>query len=64
MARATIQVTTNTPTMTKPAELMLNPARKSQNEPSRWAFWAIRPRISIAPMNTATNTDRPVIVML
>jgi len=35
MHRAIIQVTTNTPTMTKPAVLMLKPARKDQNEPFR-----------------------------
>jgi len=64
MHKATTQVTTNTPTMTKPVVLMLKPARKDQNDPSRWAFWASRPSSSIAPTNTATNTDRPVMVRL
>jgi hypothetical protein len=36
--RATAQVTTKTPTMMKPAVLMLKPARKAQNDPSRWTF--------------------------
>ena len=58
------QVTTNTPTMMKPAVLMLKFARNDQNDPFRFEFWATKPSNSIAPMNTATNTDRPVMVML
>src|SRR5580704_15735092 len=63
-ASATAQVTTNTPTTTNPALLMLKPARNDQKVPLRSAFCAISPSTSTPPMNTATNTESPVMVRL
>ncbi len=64
MASATIQVTTNMPTMTKPALLILKSAMNAQNPPLRLYSLPISPRISMVPTNRATNTDSPVMVRL
>src|SRR5262249_35090300 len=64
MDMATAQVTTKIPTMTNPALLMLKVPMKVQNPPARPYSWPIRPRISMVPMNNATNTDSPVMVRL
>jgi hypothetical protein len=64
MANATAQVTTNMPTMTKPAVLMLNFSMKFQKLPWMCSSIGSRPNISIVPMNRQIATDRPVIARL
>jgi hypothetical protein len=61
--RAIAQVMTNSPTITKPSELMLMFSNQLQNDPDRLSSEASNPRSSIVPITTATATDRPVIVM-
>src|SRR5215469_8463702 len=62
--RATAQVSTNTPTTTKPALLMSKLPMNVQNRPPRRYSCSMRPRISTVPMKKATNTDSPVMVRL
>src|SRR5215470_13894882 len=62
--KATAQVSMKMPAMANPALLMLKVPMKDQNPPARPYSWPIRPRISMVPMNNATNTDSPVMVRL
>ena len=59
IARATIQVTTKTPTMTNPARLMLKSCMKFQKPPVRFDSWTTRPRISMVPMNKRDEDREP-----
>ena len=63
-AKATAQVTKNSPTMTYPTMFRLRPPTQFQKVPCRFALSATRPSSSTVPMISATATDRPVIVRL
>src|ERR1039458_4109114 len=54
---AAAQVTTNTPTMMKPAALMLNPAMLVQNRPRRCSSVGRSPSTSMVPMKRQMATD-------
>ena len=58
------QVATNIATMMNPAVLMLKFWNQSTTDPVIPSFSVIRPTSSTVPMNRATATDSPVIVML
>lgn len=64
IASAPAQVMTNRPTMMKPASLMLKLDMKSQKPPENFSCAASRPKISMVPINIATTTESPVMVML
>src|SRR5271166_5120030 len=61
---ATAQVRTNMPTMTKPTALRSRPPIQSQNGPCQPSCPANKPSSSMLPINSATATDSPVMVML